>query len=552
MSSIVTGILNSTVGLLWNKARDFTAAKLKDGDVTDEKVREVIMRELNDVNTKLESLSRKDLLTSYTFLQEGVDLLISSLNNSKQEAVIHDVDQGEKQPMPGDVQCELLNKALELAETMKNLNLTSDKQFHSAMERFKDGRKTATHAFCNEALSIQDRIFAAKVRIISEILECLESPETAVTGCLSFLKKLHNLPAIEQAFTVYLQGGIKSMLNKSERMKNVKSIMLINYVLFRYISKFSSKTFDVFAWPSIELSDRRFLPILHWPEVWTKQVIDDDDSGLMNQHPNGLFLAEGIYPEYSAVDSNGDVVVAGQSDNVIVITRTGERREIKLPEPKEGKIIEQYIKGLAVDSDDSVYVVRGRATHIENGNAESYELSVLDDSHNATRECTLTFLKVTDFYYSVRITIKQDNDIVLIKRDDPHVFVCDNQGKLKHKFGRNSCRLRSLTISEKNQILLSSHDLKAVHSYSEDGTVMSTIKVPDGHEVRGIAFHYLICKIIVLAEQHDSYFLHCYSKTGELEMSIHCKRVGDEYFPQIKSHPSGTFAIVRERSISFI
>jgi hypothetical protein len=32
MSSIVTGILNSTVGLLWNKARDFTAAKLKDGE----------------------------------------------------------------------------------------------------------------------------------------------------------------------------------------------------------------------------------------------------------------------------------------------------------------------------------------------------------------------------------------------------------------------------------------------------------------------------------------------------------------------------------------
>ena len=34
MSSIVTSILSSIVGLLWNKARDMTAAKLKDGDVT--------------------------------------------------------------------------------------------------------------------------------------------------------------------------------------------------------------------------------------------------------------------------------------------------------------------------------------------------------------------------------------------------------------------------------------------------------------------------------------------------------------------------------------
>ena len=31
------------------------------------------------------------------------------------------------------------------------------------------------------------------------------------------------------------------MLNKSERVENVKSVMLINYVLFQYVSKFSSK-----------------------------------------------------------------------------------------------------------------------------------------------------------------------------------------------------------------------------------------------------------------------------------------------------------------------
>jgi hypothetical protein len=39
MSSIVTGILSSTVGLLANKVRDSTAAKLKDGGVTDTKIR---------------------------------------------------------------------------------------------------------------------------------------------------------------------------------------------------------------------------------------------------------------------------------------------------------------------------------------------------------------------------------------------------------------------------------------------------------------------------------------------------------------------------------
>ena len=51
MSSIITGILNSTVGLLWNKVRDLTAAKLQDGDVTDTKIREIVVRDLNDIKT---------------------------------------------------------------------------------------------------------------------------------------------------------------------------------------------------------------------------------------------------------------------------------------------------------------------------------------------------------------------------------------------------------------------------------------------------------------------------------------------------------------------
>ena len=59
MSFIVTSILSSTVGLLWNKARDSTAAKLKDGDVMDAKIREIVIRELNDIKTKLDVFHAK-------------------------------------------------------------------------------------------------------------------------------------------------------------------------------------------------------------------------------------------------------------------------------------------------------------------------------------------------------------------------------------------------------------------------------------------------------------------------------------------------------------
>ena len=221
MSSIVTSILSSTVGLLWNKARDATAKKLKDGDITDERIREIVVRELNDVKTKIDGLSRKDLLSSYSFLQEGVQLLNVSLDKSKDDC-------GETSRMPSaDESTDIMNKALELSHVMGKLKIVSSES-ESAKKRFKDARKEATHAFCNEALNIQDRIFAAKLRVVSEILECLDNPDTAATSCLLFLEKLHDLPAVREIFSVYLGGGVKSIFSKAERVENVKSVMMIN------------------------------------------------------------------------------------------------------------------------------------------------------------------------------------------------------------------------------------------------------------------------------------------------------------------------------------
>ena len=88
MSSIITGILNSTIALLWNKARDSAATKLQHGDVTDSKIREIVVRKLNDIKAKLDAFSRKDLLSSYSFLREGVELLNVCLDRSTHHKTI--------------------------------------------------------------------------------------------------------------------------------------------------------------------------------------------------------------------------------------------------------------------------------------------------------------------------------------------------------------------------------------------------------------------------------------------------------------------------------
>ena len=79
MSVIVSGIENSTIGLLCCKLRDYTAQKLEEGDIDDSQCRQIIVRELDDIKTKLDGLSRKDLLASLSFFKEGVTRLYISL-----------------------------------------------------------------------------------------------------------------------------------------------------------------------------------------------------------------------------------------------------------------------------------------------------------------------------------------------------------------------------------------------------------------------------------------------------------------------------------------
>lgn len=75
MSSTITAVFKATVGLLVNKGRDKAVQELKDGDVTEEKFRGLIVREIDDIKLKLDGLARKDLLSSTSFFKEGIELL---------------------------------------------------------------------------------------------------------------------------------------------------------------------------------------------------------------------------------------------------------------------------------------------------------------------------------------------------------------------------------------------------------------------------------------------------------------------------------------------
>lgn len=548
MSSIITGILNSTIGLLWNKARDLTAAELQHGDITDVKIRKIVVRELNDINTKLDGLSRKDLLTSYRFLKEGVELLNVSLDEWTQSTQEHC---GEPSRKLNDVESTILNEVLELTRAVGKIKNKSCAEYELAKEGFKDARKKATEAFCNEALGVGDRIFAAKLRVVSGILENLESPKTAIIGCLSFLRELHSLPDIREIFSVYLNGGVKSLLGKEERVANVKSIMLINYVLFQFTFKFGSEFTDRVLWPAgiIDLADRSFNTVLEWQKVSSRKSMRDE----LGEPPiKQLLLSERRFPWFCAVNSRGEIVVKHSDDEIKIIFKTVKCKVVKLPEPKEVKRIMRRILGLCVDNSNELYVVSYRTTRTATEVIVTYELHVLDDRYNVKQVGTLDFLVKIDGSHFMNIAVNENKDIVITRDNDNTVYVADNSGKLKHKFERDSRLGGPMSISDKNEIMISSRENTAFNFYTEDGNLTSTIKLPEGHRVCRLIFHYVVGKVIALtrASEKDSCFLLCYSETGELESSTFFCEFFD--FQSITSHPGGPVAVVKRESITFI
>lgn len=267
-------IIKSTLGLLVNKFRDVAASKLSEGDLTDENFRGVVVREINEIREKLDGLARKDVYSSLSFLNEGLTRLAMAVQkksmNSDTPIATQDVQAvtssavKELMAVGGALTTQLrLNQAFTVSNTVvKKLEVVSADRLVTAKESFKLSRIEATRAFNNEALSIDDRIMASKLRIVSRILESfLEDPDAGGADCLLYLEELHRLPAVREMYSVEFVEGIKSffksLLNQEKREETVRTIESINTAVLDFIAGFTTKIFcHGVHWPTIQLRNK--------------------------------------------------------------------------------------------------------------------------------------------------------------------------------------------------------------------------------------------------------------------------------------------------------
>ena len=136
MSSIITAILRSTVGLLCDKARDSAANKLKDRDLADEKLRAIIVKDLTNIKSKFDCLSLKDLDSSFSFLKEGIELLNIVLDKSSKDMKTSEGPLNEAASIVNASASGVLNAALSLPRVVERLKISSEERFVSAKDCF--------------------------------------------------------------------------------------------------------------------------------------------------------------------------------------------------------------------------------------------------------------------------------------------------------------------------------------------------------------------------------------------------------------------------------
>ena len=470
MSGIVTSLLKAVVGFLFNKARDSAAEKLKDGDVTDNKIRELIQREINDIKSKLDALSRKDLLTAMDAFEAGLRYLYKALaidsetirsGTSIKEMKIN----AAKAPAP--------TAAIEPA--IQNVGITefcveAKDSLLQAQKRFEMAREEATKAFNNEALDTLQRITAIRYRVMAAMLESVAKTLAATTDlsslslmsalqsatpeCEQSLRQLHALPDVKKNFKVELRSGsfsFRGRFGRDERREIICAVCQVSHFIYD-VQEFY---FDHYDWAAIKIGQKSINPL------YNKEVVDVLDKAGM-QHcclriqwsfgDNGEEEHRLKKPRHIATKTHGEfLVVDGDNETIKVFDSSGEFIYMINPQV------------------DYIVIIYSVATDVKNN---TYLLVWLGES--GTPRCEVQVFTKTEMCnkfpvsdYSRRLSVSHERVFVVSKSDVIDVY--ELNGIPVGSFGEGTLsKVRDIAAGFDGQIFVV-NDENIAYVFTEDG-----------------------------------------------------------------------------------
>ena len=357
MSSLITAVFKVTIGLLVNKGRDKLAEKLNEGDVTDQKFRGLIVREIDEIKSKLDGLARKDLLASISLFKEGIELLYEVFESARPSTEHRAI-------AAAATACV---EQFDIAKEMRKLQLTTldesaTRKLGKAMETFSEARLEAIKAFNNEALELSDRLLAMQYRLMATILRTIDNPTDALAACRVCLDDLHQVPAVKEYFKVELEEGLRlrARFNKDERRQIIFSVCHANRVIYDVMSMLGSG--KMWTLPDVETGKEKVDPLRNERvvDVLTKQGNEHccvtpwsfgqegeeehklkNPRGIATNHRGQFLIADNGDKTVKVFDSNGkfdfrfnpqtddadteldilDVATAGEDDRIYILVR---------------------------------------------------------------------------------------------------------------------------------------------------------------------------------------------------------------------------------------
>ena len=516
MISAATTILSTTIGLVFGKIYDNLTGIFIDGELVDEWLYNRLVTSINQANSNLRFQSLANVYASYRNLKDGIIYLSSA---------------------PG----------------------TFPNPKNNAQERFRQSRVEATLALSDRSLSIKDRIVALLLRVVAMIHESgCGDPEGTTSVCISTLEDQHSEPAIQEMFSVFLRGGLKSKFMEAERLENIMLILYINCALFLLGCQEKGNYHHLTNWPEIKLHDRTFCPIKNVDKIWAKISRRYKLVQLVNQ--NNSFWKIFTSQKYFAVNSRDEIIALTHGDKMTIIYKDENQVESKdFLFPDTTATLESERCSLAVDGNDNVYVVRWRKARDENGNdREDFVLYIFDGNYNIKQTSILDFINASE-YKHVDIAVNENRSLIIMTNRENQVYVCDNRGNMKVTFRQNEhWLLMNMSISDNNEIATVSDDGHVVRIHSSDGTLKRTKTFSGGQKAKQVAFCSDTSKLKVLTcvGENDCWFRYCYSEIGECEASVRLFQLkkAEEYWWKNNMHtlPTTAVPVAIGKNIAFI
>ena len=491
MSSLITAVFKATIGLLVNKGRDKLAEKLNEGDVTDQKFRGLIVREIDEIKSKLDGLARKDLLASISLFKEGIVLLYELFESARPSS--------EHRAITADATACV--EQFDIAKEMRKLDISAldesaMRKLGRAKKRFEEARLKATEAFNNEALELPDRLLAMQYRLMATILETVDNPTDALAACRVCLDELHQVPAVKEYFKVELEEGLRALFNKDERRQIIFSVCHANRVIYDVMNMLGS----VKRWtlPYVETGKEKVDPLRNERVVKALKKQGNEHCCLLWSFcQKGEQRHKMKWPFGIATNTKGQFLVADDGDKTVKVFDSNGKIDFRFNPQTDDADTMLFVLDVAIaDEDDQICLL----VKLKKPGAEEWESEV--QVFNKTADLQHKFPVRSGGWNRLTVSSSEQRGKILLLRGGNVVDVHEPSGEFVCSFGGGVFKLAT--------------DITATC----DGRVVTVDRKDDSLYIFDVEGHQL-GKFNIKHERDDYYRIACHQASGHVVLAGH-------------------------------